>query len=104
VVEDGDLLGDGVNIAARLEALAEPGGILVSSTVHDHLQGRLWFRFEGIGECSLKNMARPVRVYRVGWQAHSNSEADRTVSTPPALPSRASIAVLPFTNMSSDRE
>jgi TolB-like protein/class 3 adenylate cyclase/Tfp pilus assembly protein PilF len=104
VVEDGDLLGDGVNIAARLEGLAEPGGILVSSTVHDHLQGRLSFHLEDLGDRSLKNIARPVRVYRVGWQSRSAGEQDRAIPTPPALPDRASIAVLPFTNMSSDPE
>jgi TolB-like protein/class 3 adenylate cyclase/Tfp pilus assembly protein PilF len=104
VVEDGDLLGDGVNIAARLEGLAEPGGILVSSTVHDHLQGRLSFHLEDLGDRSLKNIARPVRVYRVGWQSGLAGEQDRAIPTPPALPDRASIAVLPFTNMSSDPE
>jgi TolB-like protein/class 3 adenylate cyclase/tetratricopeptide (TPR) repeat protein len=104
VVEDGDLLGDGVNIAARLEGLAEPGGILVSSTVHDHLQGRLSFHLEDIGDRSLKNIARPVRVYRVGWQSRSAGEQDRAMPSSPARPNRASIAVLPFTNMSSDPE
>jgi TolB-like protein/class 3 adenylate cyclase/Tfp pilus assembly protein PilF len=104
VVEDGDLLGDGVNIAARLEGLAEPGGILVSSTVHDHLQGRLSFHLEDIGNRSLKNIARPVRVYRVGWQSRSAGEQDRAMPSSPARPNRASIAVLPFTNMSSDPE
>ena len=104
VVEDGDLLGDGVNIAARLEGLAEPGGILVSSTVHDHLQGRLSFHLEDIGDRSLKNIARPVRVYRVGWQSRPAGEQGGAMPTPPARPNRASIAVLPFTNMSSDPE
>jgi class 3 adenylate cyclase len=66
IVEDGDIHGDGVNIAARLEGLAEPGGICVSAMVHDQVRGRLDCGFEDLGEQSLKNIARPVRVYRVG--------------------------------------
>src|SRR5215470_1505611 len=65
VVEDGDIFGDGVNIAARLEALAEPGGICVSARVQEDAAGRLDLAFEDIGEQQLKNIARPVRVYRV---------------------------------------
>jgi adenylate cyclase len=65
VVEDGDIFGDGVNVAARLEGLAEPGGICVSARVHEDAAGRLDLGFEDIGEQSLKNIARPVRVYRV---------------------------------------
>src|SRR5262249_58519442 len=65
IVEDSDIHGDGVNIAARLEGIAEPGGICVSGLVHDQVQGRLDCAFEDIGEQSLKNIARPVRVYRV---------------------------------------
>ena len=66
IVEDGDIHGDGVNIAARLEALAEPGGICVSAMVHDQVWGRLDCGFEDLGEQSLKNIARPLRIYRVG--------------------------------------
>ena len=66
IVEDGDIHGDGVNVAARLEALAEPGGICVSAIVHDQVRGRLECVFDDIGAQSLKNIARPVRVYRVG--------------------------------------
>ncbi len=66
IVEDGDIHGDGVNVAARLEGIAEPGGICVSGVVHDQVQGRLDCAFADIGEQSLKNIARPVRVYRVG--------------------------------------
>src|SRR5215469_13472514 len=66
IVEDGDIHGDGVNIAARLEGIAEPGGICISAIVHDQAQGRLDCTFADIGEQSLKNIARPVRVYRVG--------------------------------------
>jgi class 3 adenylate cyclase len=65
IVEDNDILGDGVNIAARLEALAEPGEVHVSGVVHDQVQGRLECSFEDTGEQKLKNIARPVRVYRV---------------------------------------
>src|SRR5246127_4230919 len=66
IVEGDDLYGDGVNIAARIEALADAGGVLVSNTVHDHVRDRLPFVFEDLGEQQVKNIARPVRVYRVG--------------------------------------
>jgi len=69
VVEDGDIFGDGVNVAARLEALAEPGGICVSGTVHDHVRDKLDFAFDDLGEQQVKNIARPVRVFRVGPRA-----------------------------------
>jgi adenylate cyclase len=65
ILDDGDIFGDGVNIAARLEALAEPGGICVSQTVRDHVGDRLELVFEDIGEQSLKNIARPIRVFRI---------------------------------------
>jgi adenylate cyclase len=66
IAEEHDIFGDGVNVAARLEALAEPGGVLVSNTVHDHVRDRLPFAFEDLGEHQVKNIARPVRVYQVG--------------------------------------
>ncbi len=97
--EGTDIYGDGVNIAARLEALAEPGGIVVSATVHDHITGKLELTFEDLGERTLKNIAKPVRIYRV---AQKNPEAAEPA--PVNAPGRASIAVLPFTNMSSDAE
>jgi adenylate cyclase len=107
IVEDGDIHGDGVNVAARLEALAEPGSICVSAMVHDQVQGRLECGFEDIGEQSLKNIARPMRVYRVdvGAQA-SRLRAGETPALQPALalPDKPSIAVLPFQNMSGDPE
>src|SRR5829696_663128 len=65
IVEDGDIHGDGVNVAARLEALAEPGGICVSAIVHDQVQGRLDCGYDDLGDQGLKNIARPVRVFRV---------------------------------------
>ncbi|MGA7865003.1 MAG: adenylate/guanylate cyclase domain-containing protein, partial [Stellaceae bacterium] len=69
IVEEHDIFGDGVNVAARLEALAEPGGVLVSNTVHEHVRDRLPFAFEDLGEQQVKNIARPVRVYRVRHDA-----------------------------------
>jgi hypothetical protein len=84
IVEDDDLYGDGVNIAARVEALADPGGVFVSNTVHDHVRDRLPFVFEDLGEQQVKNIARPVRVYRVrdcGGAARSPAS-----SAQPALP------------------
>src|SRR6266581_7840314 len=65
IVESDDLYGDGVNIAARIEALADAGAVFVSNTVHDHVRDRLPFVFEDLGEQQVKNIARPVRVYRV---------------------------------------
>jgi TolB-like protein/class 3 adenylate cyclase/Flp pilus assembly protein TadD len=104
VEDDGDLYGDGVNVAARLEQLAEPGGILISGTAYDHLQGKLDCDLIFVGERALKNIVRPVRVYHVGWQRHPIDEPKHSVPAQPRLPNRASIAVLPFTNMSSDPE
>jgi adenylate cyclase len=100
VVEDGDILGDGVNIAARLEGLAEPGGICVSARVHEDAAGKLDLAFENLGEQQLKNIARPVRVYRLRFDGMS-AATHRPVL---ALPDKPSIAVLPFANMSGDSE
>jgi TolB-like protein/tetratricopeptide (TPR) repeat protein len=99
VVEDGDIFGDGVNVAARLEALAEPGGICVSARVQEDAAGKLDLVFEDIGEQQLKNITRPVRVYRVGNHAPKTSPAPTL-----PLPDKPSIAVLPFANMSGDPE
>jgi adenylate cyclase len=98
VVEDGDIFGDGVNIAARLEALAEPGGICVSARVQEDAAGKLGIGFEDMGEQALKNIARPVRVYRV--QLGENA----AIKSALPLPEKPSIAVLPFQNMSGDAE
>ena len=101
VVEDGDIFGDGVNVAARLEGLAEPGGICVSARVQEDAAGKLGLVFEDIGEQALKNLARPVRAHRVVTTA--NSASPRISSSLP-LPDKPSIAVLPFANMSGDPE
>ncbi|WP_246749927.1 adenylate/guanylate cyclase domain-containing protein [Mesorhizobium caraganae] len=94
--EDGDLYGDGVNIAARLESIADPGTVVVSGTAYDHLQGKLDCGFTLLGDLRLKNIERPVRAYRV------ETDASASVAAPPPLPEKPSIAVLPFTNMSGD--
>jgi len=100
IVEDDDIHGDGVNIAARLEGIAEPGGICVSGIVHDQVQGRLECTFADIGEQSLKNISRPVRVYRISPVKATAAPG----KAPLALPDKPSIAVLPFANMSGDPE
>jgi TolB-like protein len=104
VVEDGDIFGDGVNVAARLEGLAEPGGICVSARVQEDAAGRLDLTFDDLGEQSLKNIARPVRVYRVRLVTAESSPTASTIEITPALalPDKPSIAVLPFANMSGD--
>jgi adenylate cyclase len=124
IVEGDDLYGDGVNIAARIEALADAGGVFVSNTVHDHVRDRLPFVFEDLGEQQVKNIARPVRVFRVraalthpvanapgsplSRTAGEGAERQRREagegSPPLTLPDKPSIAVLPFTNMSGDPE
>src|SRR6516162_3774763 len=100
VVEDGDIFGDGVNVAARLEALAEPGGICVSARVQEDAVGKLDLAFEDLGEHALKNIARPVRVYTLRPEAVTDL---RTTMVPHVAP-RLSIVVLPFTNLSNDPE
>src|SRR5208282_3615331 len=103
IVEGDDLYGDGVNIAARIEALADPGGVFVSNTVHDHVRDRLPFVFDDLGEQQVKNIARPVRVYRVRDPGVAKSEPAPASPVLP-LPDKPSIAVLPFANMSGDPE
>ena len=102
VEQDGDIFGDGVNIAARLEGIAEPGGICVSARVQEDAAGRSGLFFDDLGEQSLKNIERPIRAYRVR-PAGKESSAPAT-GGPLPLPERPSIAVLPFQNMSGDAE
>ena len=109
IIKDGrDIFGDGVNVAARLEALAEPGGICVSRVVRDQVRDKLTFSFEDMGQQRVKNIARPVRIHRVvvGKAADGSQIAAVALmpSSPLALPDKPSVAVLPFTNMSGDPE
>jgi adenylate cyclase len=104
IVEGRDLYGDGVNIAARLEGLAEPGGICISQTVLNHARGKIAFEFEDLGEQALKNIVRPVRVYRLLPNSSQGDVASRSLEPQLALPDKPSIAVLPFENMSGDPE
>jgi adenylate cyclase len=99
---DGDLFGDGINIAVRLEGVADPGGILISEKVYSEVEGKLEVGFEDRGDQQLKNIAKPVRSYAVRAGAFS-ALSDRLSAVPP-LPDRPSIAVLPFENMSGDPE
>ena len=102
LVEGDDILGDGVNIAARLEGIAEPGGICISEDAFRQVRGKVDAQFTDIGEPSLKNITRPLRVYRVGPSPMPNQPA--APATGPPLPDKPSIAVLPFANMSGDPE
>jgi adenylate cyclase len=109
IVEEHDIFGDGVNVAARLEALAEPGGICVSRVVRDQVRYKLPYPLEDMGEQSVKNIARPVRVYALRPEAVADLPAPIapppvTSISPSAVAPRLSIVVLPFTNLSDDRE
>jgi adenylate cyclase len=99
IVEHGDIYGDGINVAARLEAIAEPGGICVSGTVFDQVAGKLDTGFEDLGLQEVKNIANPVRVYRVGSDA-----AESPPAVNPPVPDKPSIAVLPLDDLSGEKE
>jgi TolB-like protein/class 3 adenylate cyclase len=102
IAEEHDIFGDGVNVAARLEALAEPGGICVSRVVRDQTRDKLDFAFDDMGEQQVKNITRPVRAYRIGLG--QRPPAPTSAAPVLTLPDKPSIAVLPFQNMSGDPE
>jgi adenylate cyclase len=102
VGQDGELYGDGINIAVRLEGIADPGGILISEKVYSEVEGKLDVRFEDRGDQHLKNISKPVRAYAV--RAGAYSALTERLSAAPPLPDKPSIAVLPFENMSGDPE
>ena len=107
IVEGDDIHGDGVNVAARLEALCGPGEVYVSGAVHDQAEGKVAAVFDDLGEHTVKNIVKPVRTYRArAPSAETADSADTTESVPvPApVPDKPSIAVLPFDNMSGDPE
>jgi TolB-like protein/Flp pilus assembly protein TadD len=99
LIEGDDILGDGVNVAARLEGIAEPGGICISSTAYDHVRGKVPVEFTDLGEQTLKNISRPIRAYAVS----PNANIYRAVSTSSSAP-RLSMVVLPFVNIGGDPE
>ncbi|MGI9523155.1 MAG: adenylate/guanylate cyclase domain-containing protein, partial [Hyphomicrobiaceae bacterium] len=100
VIDGDDIQGDGVNVAARLESLAPPGGICISGSVHEQIRDRLDLPFDDLGEREVKNISRPVRV----WQWTATASPVLTTGETLALPDKPSIAVLPFENMSGDDE
>ena len=104
IVEQDDIHGDGVNVAARLEGLCEPGKVYVSGTVRDHVEGKLAAAFVDLGEQSLKNISKPTRVYRVSDGSGETAAASDEPAPAPSLPDKPSIAVLPFDNISGDPE
>ena len=104
LIEGDDILGDGVNVAARLEGIAEPGGICISSSAYEQVQGKVDTEFTDVGEQGLKNISRPVRAYAVarneaGLRAHGSAANSSHGSAP-----RLSIVVLPFANLGGDSE
>jgi len=105
IIDGDDIYGDGVNVAARLEGLADPGGVCVSRTVYDHIKGKVDLGFEDLGEQKVKNIREPVQVYRVKPDdTDTQSVALGTVGEALPLPDKPSVAVLPFVNMSGDPE
>jgi len=108
IVEEHDIFGDGVNVAARLEGLAQPGGICISRMVRDNVRDKLDYTFEDLGEQRVKNIARPMRVYAMRPEAIADLPAPSARPAPPisqpTVAPRLSIVVLPFANLSDDRE
>jgi TolB-like protein len=99
LIEGEDILGDGVNVAARLEGIAEPGGICISASAYDQIRGKVAVEFSNLGEQTLKNIARPIRAYMIG----PSTNAHQTDPLPSSAP-RLSIVVLPFANIGGDPE
>jgi len=104
IVQGEDIFGDGVNVAARLESIAAPGGIMISGSVRDHIGNRLDLAFEDMGEQSLKNIERPIRVYRVCLDTAAAPGAKDKKAAQHEQVEKPAIAVLPFNNMSGDPE
>ena len=104
IVEPHDIFGDGVNIAARLESIAEPGGICISSSAYDHVRGKVGAEFADLGEQNLKNIALPVRTYALVRDGHSLATLVERARLGPTSAPRLSIVVLPFANLSGDPE
>ena len=108
VEQGGDVYGEGVNVAARLEALCDPGGILISAKIHSEVDGKVEAAFEDRGERQVKNISRPVRMYAVRPvempKTSAATASSNDVKKPLQLPDKPSIAVLPFQNMSGDPE
>jgi TolB-like protein/class 3 adenylate cyclase len=108
IIDDDDIFGDGVNIAARLEGIAEPGGVCISDDTHRQIRGKVDIAFDDMGLQMLKNIAEPMRAWRLQIDKNSPStlpkRAAAETAQPPALPDKPSIAVLPFQNMSGDPE
>ena len=104
IVEPHYIFGDGVNVAARLESIAEPGGICISSAAYDQVRGKVRVEFADMGEQNLKNIARPVRAYAVVWDGPSAATQALRVRPSSLSPPRLSIVVLPFVNLSGDAE
>ena len=104
MVEGDNLLGDGVNVAARLEGLAEPGEVYVSGSAYDQVEGKLAITFEDLGEQTVKNIAKPVRAYRVRTEGEKKKKSKAATDVALPLLDKPSIAVLPFTNLSGDPE
>ena len=105
IIDDNDIFGDGVNVAARIESECEPGGVCLSDGAFDQIRGKTGFAFDDLGEKSLKNIDRPMRLYAVRRSGASVAQSLSEIgSQPPPLPDKPSIAVLPFQNMSGDPE
>ncbi len=104
VIDGDDIQGDGVNVASRLEGLAEPGGMCISAAVYEQIRDRIELAFEDIGQQKVKNIDRPVHVWRWSKDASVTAETPATADQPLPLPDKPSIAVLPFDNLSGDPE